>query len=281
VPCLRAKRPGPSIAYRQDVTSGRRARDRRAGGPQPRGSAVAARPYGRNDCGRAAGAAWRGSSRKFQDVLVVLLLVATAISAGLVGVGARRGAPLRGHRDLRRCPAQRGVMGYVQESRAEPPSRPARMSPRCHGVRAGERPPRRRVGHRPGRHRPDEEGDTIPADAAIEWPPPGGRGRVDGRERRHQDTAPIADEVPGRSAQHGVQRHGGNLRTRQGSHRTACAPRWPIRGLLEATPTEVTPLQRELDRTGKILLSWLRWQSSLLPDPHRRRTCVVERCSTC
>ena len=58
-----------------------------------------------------------------------------------------------------------------------------------------------------------------------------------------------------RPAQHGLQRHSGNLRTRQAlvvgnGHADRDGPH---RRNAEETPDETTPLQRELDRTGKML----------------------------
>ena len=51
---------------------------------------------------------WRKFLAQFQDVLVILLLIATVISAGLWLYRARIGAALRSDSDLRRRAAQRG-----------------------------------------------------------------------------------------------------------------------------------------------------------------------------
>jgi P-type Ca2+ transporter type 2C len=104
-----------------------------------------------------------------------------------------------------------------------------------------------------------EEGDTIPADARLvesatlqtAEPPLTGESLP-----VTKDTEPIADDVPlgdrenmvfsGTTATYG---HGKAIVTATGM-RTEMGR---IAGLLKETPDESTPLQRELDRTGKVL----------------------------
>ena len=90
--------------------------------------------------------AWRRFLAQFQDVLVILLLVATAISAGLVGLRAGRAAAIRGDRHLRGRPAQRhhGLRpGVAGRGGRRGPSRD--VGRRCHGH------PGRRPAEHPGR----------------------------------------------------------------------------------------------------------------------------------
>jgi Ca2+-transporting ATPase len=75
--------------------------------------------YGRNELtAEKPISSWRRFLAQFQDVLVILLLVAGAVSAALWFVERDEGAALRGYRDLRCRRAERG-MGYIQEARAE------------------------------------------------------------------------------------------------------------------------------------------------------------------
>ena len=165
--------------------------------------------------------AWRRFLAQFQDVLVVLLLVATAISAvlwaierdaalpyeaiailavvapqrddGLPAGGARRGRGRRLARDVR---------GWRDRRARRPPAE------RPRGRRGRRRRhPRRRGRHDPGRRAPRRIG--VAADRrsrADRRERPGGQGhRVDRRRRGAR-----------RSPQHGVQRHRRHLRARPG-----------------------------------------------------------------
>ena len=130
--------------------------------------------------------AWRKFLAQFQDVLVILLLVATAISTAVCGLRARRAAAVRGDRDpARSCSST--PSWAISRSRA-----PSRRSQRCgvmaaaqarvlrdgelrqhprHRRRARRHPPGRRRRHDPGRRAGD------PVDRAAD-----GGGRAHGRE---------------------------------------------------------------------------------------------------
>ena len=101
-------------------------------------------------------AAWRKFLAQFQDVLVILLLVATAVSAGLWIYERDSALPYEAIA-ISAVVLLNAVMGYVQESRAE--SAVAALRQMAAG--AGARDPRRataergRHGNRPRRHHPD------------------------------------------------------------------------------------------------------------------------------
>ena len=113
--------------------------------------------------------AWRKFLAQFTDVLVILLMVATAISAGLWLVRARIGAAVRSDRHLRHRAAERGhglrpagPRGAGRGGAAPVVGRARRGDP---GRRAPEhRSPAELV---PGDIIVVEEGDTIPADARV------------------------------------------------------------------------------------------------------------------
>ena len=125
-------------------------------------------------------------------------------------------------------------MGYIQESRAEAAVAALRAMSAADAtvIRGGERrrvPPAEIV---PGDVILIEEGDTIPADARLieSTALQTAEAALTGESLPvSKDTAPIADDGGARRpAQHGVQRHGRDLRPRQGDgdgDRHA-APRW-------------------------------------------------------
>ena len=114
--------------------------------------------------------AWRRFLAQFQDVLVVLLLVATADLGRPVGVRARHGAAVRGDRDFRRGAAQRddGLRAGVARRGG---GRGAASDVGGRGRRrfamgSGGRVPAAELV--PGDLMLIEEGDTIPADARVD-----------------------------------------------------------------------------------------------------------------
>jgi Ca2+-transporting ATPase len=152
-------------------------------------------------------------------------------------------------------------MGYVQESRAEAAVAALRAMSAADAsvIRDGERrsvPASQIV---PGDVILIEEGDTIPADARLiesaalqtaEAPLTGESLPVTKGTDAIAGDAPLGDRdnmvFSGTAATYG---HGKAVVTATGM-RTEMGK---IAGLLEATPDESTPLQRELDRTGRLL----------------------------
>ena len=217
--------------------------------------------YGRNELtARAPVPAWRRFVAQFQNVLVLLLLVATAISAGLWAYERDSPLPYEAIAILA-VVLLNATMGYIQETRAEAAVAALRaMSAAEAGVmRDGER---RRVPAAelvPGDFILVEEGDTIPADARLvnstalqvaeaaltgeSLPVSKDIGRVDGEVAlgdRHNML------FSGTAASYG---RGTAVVTATGMQTEIGR----IAGLLEQTEEEATPLQRELDRTGRLL----------------------------
>ncbi|HJR61687.1 MAG TPA: cation-translocating P-type ATPase [Vicinamibacterales bacterium] len=204
--------------------------------------------------------AWRRFLAQFQDVLVVLLLAATGISAGLWVY--QRDAPLPYEAiAIFAVVLLNATMGYVQEARAEAAVAALRAMSAAEAavVRGGER---RRIPASEivaGDIILIEEGDTIPADGRIveSTALQVAEAALTGESLAvMKDTRAIDEEVPlgdrhnmvfsGTSATYGrgmavVTATG--MRTEMGR----------VAGLLAETHDEATPLQQELDRTGKRL----------------------------
>jgi Ca2+-transporting ATPase len=217
--------------------------------------------YGPNEL-RAAVAipAWRRFLAQFQDVLVILLLVATAISAALWAIERDAALPYEAFAILA-VVLLNATMGYIQEARAEAAVAALRAMSAADAtiIRDGERRSVAATQIVPGDIILIEEGDTIPADARL----------IDAAALQTaeaaltgeslpviKDPATVADDVPlgdrrnmlfsGTAATYG---HGKAVVTTTGM-RTEMGR---IAGLLEQTADEATPLQRELDRIGRLL----------------------------
>jgi P-type Ca2+ transporter type 2C len=217
--------------------------------------------YGRNELAAEKPVpAWRRFLAQFQDVLVILLLVATAISAGLWAFERDAALPYEAIA-IFAVVLLNATMGYVQESRAEAAVAALRAMSAADAtvIRGGERRSVPAAAIVPGDIILIEEGDTIPADARLieSTALQTAEAALTGESLPvTKDTAPIADEVPlgdrdnlafsGTAATYG---HGKAIVTATGM-RTEMGR---IAGLLKETPNEVTPLQRQLDRTGKVL----------------------------
>jgi Ca2+-transporting ATPase len=203
---------------------------------------------------------WRKFLHQFQDVLVILLLVATAISAALWLYERNSALPYEAIA-IFAIVLLNAVMGYVQTSRAEQAIASLRaLSPAEATVfRDGERRNVPAAELVPGDVMLVEEGDTIAADARLidcvalktaeaaltgESPPVS------------KDTDPIPDEMllgdrqnmifSGTVASYG---RGKAVVVATGMH----TEMGHIAGMLKRTSAETTPLQKQLDRTGKLL----------------------------
>jgi P-type Ca2+ transporter type 2C len=125
--------------------------------------------YGRNELtAEKPIAAWRKFLAQFHDVLVVLLLVATAISAGLWLYERESAWPYEATA-IFAVVLLNAVMGYVQQSRAEQAVAALRRMSAidAHVIRDGARHTVPAVELVPGDVVLVEEGDTIPADARL------------------------------------------------------------------------------------------------------------------
>jgi Ca2+-transporting ATPase len=204
--------------------------------------------------------AWRRFLAQFQSVLVILLLVATAISAGLWAYERDTAWPYEAIA-IFAVVLLNAVMGYTQESRAEAAVAALRAMSAAHAavMRNGERRSIPATDLVPGDIIAVEEGDTIPADgrlvesAALQT----GEAALTGESQPvAKDTDAIADEVPlgdrhdmvfsGTAA---ISGHGTAVVTATGMQ----TEMGRIAGLLRTTRDGATPLQRELDRTGRML----------------------------
>ena len=203
---------------------------------------------------------WRRFLEQFQDVLVILLLVATVISAALWALERDAALPYEAIAILA-VVLLNATMGYLQESRAEAAVAALRAMSAAEAtvIRGGQRRSTPAAELVPGDIMLIEEGDTIAADARLleSASLQTAEAALTGESLPvSKDPAAIDEDVPlgdrenmvfsGTSATYG---HGTavvvatGMRTEMGR----------IAGLLEATPDEATPLQRELDRTGKWL----------------------------
>jgi Ca2+-transporting ATPase len=203
---------------------------------------------------------WRRFLAQFQDVLVILLLVATAVSAGLWVVERDAALPYEAIAILA-VVLLNAAMGYIQEARAEAAVAALRAMSAADAIvlRDGERQTIRAAEVVPGDIILVDEGNTVPADArlmksaALQT----AEAALTGESLPvAKQVGPIAGDVPlgdrdnmvfsGTAATYG---HGTAIVTATGM-RTQMGR---IAGLLKQTPDEPTPLQRELDRTGKVL----------------------------
>jgi P-type Ca2+ transporter type 2C len=262
MPTAVSEPPDSSIAYRQRIDDLIAALgvDQRRGLTDEEARSRLER-YGRNElAAEEPMPAWRRFLAQFQDVLVILLLVATAISAGLWAFERDAALPYEAIA-IFAVVLLNATMGYVQESRAEAAVAALRAMSAADAavIRGGERRNIPATEIVPGDVIVIEEGDTIAADArliesaALQT----AEAALTGESLPvTKDPAPIADEVPlgdrenmvfsGTAATYG---HGTAIVTATGMQ----TEMGRIAGLLKETPDEATPLQRELDRTGKIL----------------------------
>ena len=217
--------------------------------------------YGPNElAARPREPAWRRFLAQFQDVLVLLLLAATLISTALWAY--ERDAPLPYEAiAILAVVLLNATMGYLQESRAEAAVAALRA------MAAGEATvirgnQRRRVPAAaivPGDLVLVEEGDTIPADGRVieATALQTSEAALTGESLPVlKDTAAIDGEVP-LGDQHNMLFSGTAVTYGRGralvtttGMRTEMGR---IAGLLERTDEERTPLQNELDRTGRAL----------------------------
>ncbi|MBK6315790.1 MAG: cation-translocating P-type ATPase [Blastocatellia bacterium] len=203
---------------------------------------------------------WRKFLAQFQDVLVILLLVATAISAGLWLYERGSNLPYEAIAILA-VVLLNATMGYVQQSRAEQAVAALRRMSAAHAnvVREGTRRSVPAAEVVPGDVILIEEGDTVPADARLirSTALQTAEAALTGESLPvAKDTIAIADEsvvgdrhdmvFSGTAAVYGRGRAvvtATGMQTEMGR----------IAGLLEETPNETTPLQKELDHVGKVL----------------------------
>jgi P-type Ca2+ transporter type 2C len=217
--------------------------------------------YGRNELtAEAPTRAWRKFLAQFTEVLVVLLIIAASISAGLWLYERDSALPYEAMA-IFAIVLLNALMGYVQQARAEQAVAALRQMSAAHAnvIRGGTRWSIAAAELVPGDIILVEEGDTIPADArmlqstALQT----AEAALTGESLPvSKDIAQITHEVglgdrynmifSGTAATYGRGRAvvtETGMQTQMGR----------IAGMLKEAPNETTPLERELDRVGKQL----------------------------
>ncbi len=204
--------------------------------------------------------AWRKFLAEFKDILVILLLVATAISASLWVYERESNLPYEAIA-IFTVVMLNAIMGYVQEARAEEAVAALRRMSAAQAkvIRDGTRRSLEATELVPGDIILIEEGDSIPADArlikttALQT----AEAALTGESLPiSKDTRTIAEAVSlgdrdnmvfsGTVVTYG---HGRAVVTATGM-RTQMGL---IAGMLKEAPAETTPLQRVLSRVGRLL----------------------------
>jgi Ca2+-transporting ATPase len=204
--------------------------------------------------------AWRKFLGQFQDVLVILLLVATLISVWLWLYERDSALPYEAI-VIFAVVLLNAIMGYIQQSRAEEAMAALRQMTAAHAsvVREGTRQSIPATEVVPGDIIIIEEGNTVPADARViqSTALQTAEAALTGESLPVlKDDLPIAEEVglgdrdnmvfSGTVAVYG---HGRAVVTATGMQ----TEMGRIAGMLKETPIETTPLQKELHRVGKFL----------------------------
>jgi P-type Ca2+ transporter type 2C len=204
--------------------------------------------------------AWREFLAQFADVLVILLLVAALVSAVLWLYERESALPYEAMA-ISAIVLLNGVMGYIQQARAEQAVAALQQISAAHAnvVRDGAPQSIAAAEIVPGDIVLIEEGDTVPADARLLQTVvlQTAEAALTGESLpMSKNSAPVAGEAglgdrrnmvfSGTSATYG---RGRAVVTATGMQ-TAMGR---IAGMLKAAQQETTPLQKELDRVGKLL----------------------------
>jgi P-type Ca2+ transporter type 2C len=203
---------------------------------------------------------WRKFLAEFQDVLVILLLIATLISAGLWLYERESALPYEAIA-IFAVVLLNAVMGYIQKSRAEQAVAALRQMSAAHAnvIRDGARQSITATEVAPGDIILIEEGDTIPADARLIQSTAlrTAEAALTGESLPvSKDTLPITEEV-GLGDRHNMLFSGTAATYGRGKAVVITTGMQTqmglIAGMLKETPAETTPLQKELARVGKLL----------------------------
>ena len=257
-----ASGPGRRPAYllTAEEVAGDLATDLRLGMSADEARARLAR-YGRNELTADAPVpAWRKFLVQFQDVLVILLLAATAISAALWLYEG--GSPLPYEAiAIFAVVLLNAIMGYVQESRAESAVAALQQmaAARARVVRDGAPELLLATEVVPGDVIVVEEGDTIPADARIAQ----STALKVAEAALTGESVPVAKDAAALTGDPGLgDRHNmifsGTIATYGRGRAVVVATGMQtemgrIAGMLRDVPHETTPLQKELDQVGRML----------------------------
>jgi len=204
--------------------------------------------------------AWKKFLAQFHDVLVILLLIATVISAGLWLYERESALPYEAMA-ISTVVLLNAIMGYLQQSRAEQAVAALRQMSAAHAnlIRDGARQSLPATAVVPGDMILIEEGDTVPADARLveSTALQTAEAALTGESLPvSKDSAPITDEI-GFGDRHNMLFSGTAATYGRGKAVVVATGMQTqmglIAGMLKETPTETTPLQQELDRVGKLL----------------------------
>jgi Ca2+-transporting ATPase len=217
--------------------------------------------YGRNELTEEKPVpGWRKFLAQFTDVLVILLIVAGVVSAGLWFYERDAAMPYEALA-IFAIVLLNAILGYVQQARAERAVAALRNMSAAHAdvVRDGQRQTIAAAELVPGDIILIGEGDTIPADArliqsvalrAAEAALTGESLPVEKSTARIADEAGVGDRsnmvFGGTAATYG---RGRAVVMATGMH----TEMGRIAGMLKHAPAETTPLQAQLDRVGKLL----------------------------
>jgi Ca2+-transporting ATPase len=204
--------------------------------------------------------AWRKFLAQFEDALVILLLVATAISATLWWIERDAALPYEALAILA-VVLLNAVLGFIQQARAEQAVAALKQMSAAHAnvLRDGARCSVAATDLVPGDIILVEEGDTIPADGRLlvstalqttEAALTGESAPVSKSTEAIGDEAMLGDRrnmiFSGTAVTYG---RGKAVVTATGMH----TEMGQIAGMLERAPPETTPLQQELARVGRLL----------------------------
>jgi P-type Ca2+ transporter type 2C len=217
--------------------------------------------HGRNELAAEKGVpAWRKFLAQFADILVVLLLIATVISAALWLFERDAALPYEAMA-IFAVVLLNAVMGYIQQARAERAVAALRQMSAAHATVIRDSVRRRIAAAElvPGDVIVVEEGDTIPADARLiqEAVLETAEAALTGESLPvAKDTRPLDGDAPlgdrhnmvfsGTAVTHGRGRAvvvATGMQTEMGR----------IAGMLKEAPADTTPLQRELAHLGRLL----------------------------
>lgn len=217
--------------------------------------------YGRNELASEKPIpTWRKLLAQFTDVLVILLIVAASVSAGLWLYERETALPYEAMA-IFAIVLLNALMGYFQQARAEQAVAALRQMSAAHAsvVRDGERRSIPAADLVPGDVILVEEGDTVPADARL----------IETASLRTAEAALTGESLPvEKDAATIAEKAGlGDRRNMVFSGTTAIygharaavtatgmeSQMGRIAGMLKEAPDDVTPLQKELDRVGRLL----------------------------
>jgi P-type Ca2+ transporter type 2C len=204
--------------------------------------------------------AWRKFLAQFKDVLVILLLVATGVSAGLWLYERDAALPYEAMA-IFAVVLLNAVMGYVQQSRAEQAVAALRQMTAAHAtvVRDGARQRLPATELVPGDVVIVEAGDTVPADARLirESALQTAEAALTGESLPVEKSIARIEEATTLGERHNMIWSGTAATSGRGrgvvvatGMRTEMGR---IAGMLKEAPAETTPLQKELARVGRLL----------------------------